>query len=86
MCFLKSPHVFIIPLLFLGMFFCGCGFWGSQNPEAAQLVEQLSGEYDQRRAASKALVELGEDAVPALIEATSYTSCGMYLASTPKVS
>lgn len=61
---------FVISLLFLGLFFCGCGFWLSQSPKVTQLVEQLSGEYDERRSASDALVQLGEGAVPALIEAT----------------
>lgn len=67
--FIKSRTILII-YLFSGLFCCGCSFWLFQNPKVTTLVEQLNGEYDERRSASEALVKLGEDAVPALIEAT----------------
>jgi HEAT repeat protein len=68
--FLKSRVIFVVCFIFSGLLYWGCGFGLFHNPQATKLVEQFNGEYEQRRSASETLVQLGEEALPALIEAT----------------
>lgn len=68
--FHRASSAFLISILFSCLYFSGCGFWPSPDSEISQLIEQFSGEYDERRLASKELVKLGSASVPALIKAS----------------